>query len=88
MQDLLRGAVLGAAEQTTETKQGLAVRDVSFDPEVAKHGPTPEALEAVATIYRLAYATSEAPTKAVVETLGLAGSTAGRWVMQARAAAM
>ena len=53
----------------------------SFD---AKSGPTDEALNAVAAVYRRALMVGEPPTKAVVDDLGLARSTAGRWVMKAR----
>ena len=50
----------------------------------AKEGPTDEALEWVALVYRLAYACNEPPTKAVEEAFGLARSTAERWVSKAR----
>jgi hypothetical protein len=51
-------------------------------------GPTPEALRAVAVIYRLAYATGSPPTKAVMDRFGLPRSTAGRWVARARDAGL
>jgi hypothetical protein len=50
----------------------------------AAEGPTDDALEHVALIYRLAYAVREQPTKAVEEAFGLARSTAERWVSTAR----
>jgi hypothetical protein len=50
----------------------------------AAEGPTDEALEHVALIYRLAYAVREQPTKAVELAFGLARSTAERWVNSAR----
>jgi hypothetical protein len=58
------------------------------DPDVAKDGPTPEALRAAATVYRLAYALGEPPTKAVSVSLGLTYSTAARWVAKAREAGL
>jgi hypothetical protein len=47
-------------------------------------GPTDEALEHVALVYRLAFAARDRPTKAVEEAFGLARSTAERWVSKAR----
>ena len=54
------------------------------DPEIARNGPTEEALRAAAVIYRLAYALGEGPTKAVASALELTHSTAARWVATAR----
>lgn len=56
----------------------------SPDADIAKHGPTDEALRAAATIYRLAYALGDSPTKAVATALELTHSTAARWVATAR----
>jgi len=91
VQGLLRGAVVMAVDRTTPIPTpsgvyGRAYHEFSIDPEVAKAGPTPEALQAVALVYRVAYAVGDHPTKAVAEALELAGSTAARWVMKARAA--
>ena len=47
-------------------------------------GPSDEDLRTVAAAYQVAYATGQAPTKAVVERLGLPRSTASRWVRMAR----
>ena len=47
-------------------------------------GPTEEALELTARVYRAAYAAQYDPTKAVVERFDLPRSTAARWVMKAR----
>ena len=57
-----------------------------FAPEadVAKDGPTDEALRAAATIYRIAYALNDRPTKAVASALDLTHPTAARWVARAR----
>ena len=50
----------------------------------AAEGPTDEALQHVAVIYRVAFAVRDRPTKAVEEAFGLARSTAARWVSTAR----
>lgn len=54
-------------------------------PDVAQHGPTDEALRAVAVLYRVAIIFGgSAPTNEVAEHLKLTRPTAGRWVMKAR----
>ncbi len=52
--------------------------------DIARHGPTDEALKHVAAIYRFTHALGESPTKGVQERLGLPRSTAARWVALAR----
>jgi hypothetical protein len=54
--------------------------------ERAQHGggPSDEDLWLVATVYQVAYATGEAPTKTVMNRLGLPRSTASRWIRMAR----
>ncbi len=47
-------------------------------------GPTDEALEWVAYLYRLSVAMGEPPTRTVEQALELPRSTAGRWVALAR----
>jgi transposase len=47
-------------------------------------GPSDADLRAVADVYQLAYVTGGAPTKTVMERLGLPRSTAGRWIALAR----
>ena len=47
-------------------------------------GPGDEDLRAVADVYHLAYVTGAAPTKTVMERLGLPRSTASRWIRMAR----
>jgi hypothetical protein len=47
-------------------------------------GPTEKDLQTVADVYHVAYATGQAPTKAVIERLDLPRSTASRWVRMAR----
>jgi hypothetical protein len=47
-------------------------------------GPTEKDLQTVADAYHVAYATGQAPTKAVMERLDLPRSTASRWVRMAR----
>ena len=69
------------ASQIVAVNQNAKAAIESFD---AKSGPTVEALHAVAAVYRRALMVGEPPTKAVVDDLGLARSTAGRWVMKAR----
>ena len=92
VQGVLRTAVVRTAHRSFTDPDGKTwtgrMSRLWWDQDVARHGPTPEALEAVATIYRLAYAVGDNPTKAVAEDLNLAGSTAGRWVMKARAAGL
>ncbi|MBN1461005.1 MAG: hypothetical protein JXA57_15850 [Armatimonadetes bacterium] len=88
VQDILRRVVVMSAHKTLKDTRGgtFHMAGLGFDQEVAKHGPTPEALRAAAAVYRLAYAIGDNPTQAVAVNLGLAGSTASRWVMKARAA--
>ncbi|GGQ23713.1 hypothetical protein GCM10010140_62500 [Streptosporangium pseudovulgare] len=59
----------------------LEPHDVDVD---VSAGPTDEALRAVAASYSLAYALGEPPAKGVERELGLATSTAGRWIKLAR----
>jgi hypothetical protein len=47
-------------------------------------GPSDEDIRAVADVYQLAYVTGGAPTKTVMERLGLPRSTASRWIALAR----
>ncbi|MEJ7665375.1 MAG: hypothetical protein WKG07_40560 [Hymenobacter sp.] len=42
----------------------------------------------VATVYQVAYALGDSPTKAVRESFGIAQSTAGNWIAAARAAGL
>jgi hypothetical protein len=54
--------------------------------DIADHGPTDRALRWVAHMYHYGYAVSYNATKAVVESLKLPRSTAGRWIAAAREA--
>jgi hypothetical protein len=47
-------------------------------------GPSDADLQTVADLYHVAYATSQAPTKLVMNRLGLPRSTASRWIALAR----
>jgi hypothetical protein len=47
-------------------------------------GPSDEDIRAIADVYQLAYLTGGAPTKTVMQRLGLSRSTAGRWIALAR----
>ena len=47
-------------------------------------GPSEDDLRAVADVYQLAHVTGGAPTKTVMERLGLPRSTASRWVRMVR----
>jgi hypothetical protein len=47
-------------------------------------GPTDADLQTVADLYHVAYATSQPPTKLVMNRLDLPRSTAGRWIALAR----
>lgn len=51
---------------------------------LAQAGPTQETLTWVALTYSLALLLGDAPTQRVANTLGIARSTAGRWVTRAR----
>lgn len=53
-------------------------------PADAAAGPTDDALRKAAIVYAVAYACGLPPTKTVMTNLGLARSTAGRWVTLAR----
>ncbi len=53
---------------------------------LAHQGPTKEALKAISTVYSMAEAAGERPTRHVTENFGLTRPTAGRWVMKAREA--
>jgi hypothetical protein len=89
VQVILRDVVMSTARRAAGPagQDGFEVsRRPVLPPDVAKHGPTQEALQAVAAIYRLAYVAGDDPTKAVTDTLELARGTAGRWVMKAREA--
>ena len=52
--------------------------------QLGEGGPTPDALRAVARVYRLAEATLDAPAKRVAEDFGLPPRTATHWVRLAR----
>lgn len=81
--------VMRSEGQAVMGGRGLVSVNTPYRPEVdVSQGPTPEALEAVAVVYRLAFAVGEPPTRAVAEQLGLARSTAGRWVQRAREAGL
>jgi hypothetical protein len=54
--------------------------------DIADHGPTDRALRWTAHFYRYGFAVSYNPTKAVMESLKLPRSTAGRWIAAAREA--
>jgi hypothetical protein len=47
-------------------------------------GPAEEDLRNVATLYQVAYATGNPPTKTVMDRFGLPRSTASRWIALAR----
>lgn len=67
------------------TKDGITpAKRVHVEPSIGSSGPTDDALQAVAAIYRVAYASGDAPTKAVAERLRLSDRTAARWVGLAR----
>lgn len=61
------------------TQQVLPAFDAEFP-----DGPTDDALQQVAGVYRLAYVCGEPPTKTVEQRFKLARSTAGRWISMAR----
>lgn len=88
VQDLIRTAALQFIHRVKENPR--AKGEVIISPGIgsfkrlALAGPTDEALEHVALVYRLAYACNEAPTKAVIEAFGLSQSTGERWVSKAR----
>jgi len=51
-------------------------------------GPTPETLQWVGRIYRVAEVLGDAPTKAVEQAFSVSRSTAGAWIGRARAAGL
>ncbi|WP_152640977.1 hypothetical protein [Rhodococcus sp. Chr-9] len=53
-----------------------------------RQGPTPETIEQVALVYRLAEFLEDAPTKAVEDTFEISRSTAGAWIGRARSAGL
>jgi hypothetical protein len=57
---------------------------VSQDDVTGFPGPTTEALQAVASVYREARLLGKPPTRAVMDKLGLSYRTAGRWAAKAR----
>lgn len=76
-------SVLAPAEYRMSVAYGVIGAD---EAQAAKaNGPTRESLEAVAKVYRSAYAVQEPPTKAVQEVFGLSPRTAGSWIAKARA---
>lgn len=76
----------GHKDGTVVRAYGLLTEDES---KVAKErGPTPETLELVAQVYRLATFMDDAPTKAVEETFAVSRSTAGAWIGRARSAGL
>lgn len=83
---LMRTLMPSVLRKETAHADGSSTLDHLDDwTEVAPHhGPTDEALRAVAQIYRMAYICGDHPTKAVEGNLKLARSTAGRWVSLAR----
>lgn len=60
-------------------------QQVAIDREVVADGPTDEALQEVATLYRMAHAVGDPPTQTITQAYGLPASTAARWVSKARA---
>lgn len=77
----------GSLVWQTVNREGGYVTNVPYRPPAdidTSAGPTNEALQFVAASYALAYALGEPPAKAVERDLGLATSTAGRWIRLAR----
>lgn len=98
VQGMVRLAVISAAKQVSVDREtgpasrydinrvagGKRIKLIEFMPDVTSQGPTDEALRAVATIYRLAHAVGDPPTRAVEDELRLSRATAGRWIAKAR----
>ncbi|MGI8707254.1 MAG: hypothetical protein ACR2LG_03485 [Actinomycetota bacterium] len=86
--DLIRTAALGHVYRVEKNPKGRGVviteTSVSGFERFADDGPTEEALQYVALVYRLAYACNESPTIAIEEAFQLPRSTAERWVSKAR----
>ena len=81
---LIRAGVQGYLFRVTKVGRTTRMAPAILPSLEVSEGPTDEALEWVAIVYRLAHATKFNPTKAVTEALRLPRSTAARWVMSAR----
>lgn len=83
---IVRTAAASLVWQTV-SRHGDYVTNAPYQPPAdfdSSAGPTDEALRFVAAAYSLAYILGEPPAKAVERDLGLATSTAGRWIRLAR----
>ena len=81
---LIRAGVQGYLFRVEKVGRSTRLVPATLPSLESSEGPTAEALEWVALVYRLAHATKFNPTKAVTDALRLPRSTAARWVMTAR----
>jgi hypothetical protein len=84
-------ALVATKEQSTlhiPGRRGLSpvvLHDLEIPaPPPGRSGPTAEHLRTVGVIYTLAYACGGSPRRSVMEALGLARTTANRWIRLAR----
>jgi len=75
------GSASGTLREPTDDERGRFVARYRRD---GRRLPDDERLAAVAETYRQAMVLGERPTQAVADALGVARSTAGRWVQEAR----
>jgi hypothetical protein len=86
---LMRATVLDAEQQPIEVVDNPDGREpwgLTPPDDIAAGGPTDRALQWTAHAYHYGYAVSYNATKAVMESLKLPRSTAGRWIAAAREA--
>lgn len=83
---IVRIAATTLVQQTVESGEGyVMVTPYQPPPKIdVRAGATDEALRFVAASYSLAYALGEPPAKAVERDLGIAKSTATKWISLAR----
>ncbi|CAN5658638.1 hypothetical protein BH24ACT5_BH24ACT5_13150 [soil metagenome] len=80
------GCARGAIEHLVRFEQMLVEGEASIRWAMSRRIADVDNLAAVATVYAVAYAFGERPTKAVVEAFGLSQAAAAHRVMRARAA--
>lgn len=82
---IVRMATATLVHETTGGGEGYVTVTPYTPPEInVRAGATDEALRFVAASYSLAYALGEPPAKAVERDLGIATSTASKWIRLAR----
>ena len=80
IRELIRSGVIDATAISASPSSDLSLSAA----DLAKDGPTDDALRAAAAVYRLAHAVGDPPTKNVALSLHIGYSTASRWLRLAR----